>query len=171
MRTYLRPKPHLPYEEVTSRYRTCTNIRQKSYWHVIWLMSHPSHPQTVAEAVRNSGYSSNWIRELVKRYNAEGPDGLIDKRLHNPGQAPLLTSEQRTELAQALLGSAPDGGLWTGSKVQGWVEARVGIRPGETTGLNYLHDLGFTLQQPRPNNTHAASPKEQAAFKKSSPAR
>jgi transposase len=163
---YLRPKSHLSYEEVTNCYRTCSNIRQKSYWHVIWLMSHPDHPQTVVEAVRNSGYSSNWVRELVQRYNAEGPDGLIDKRLHNPGQAPLLTDAQRTELSRALLGPAPDGGLWTGSKVQGWVEARVGTRPGETTGLNYLHDLRFALQQPRPSNTSAATLPSKPPLKK-----
>ena len=34
------------------------------------------------------------------RFNAEGPDGLIDRKA--PGKAPTLTPEQRAALAQAV---------------------------------------------------------------------
>lgn len=168
MKHYLRPKSRLSYEEITTRYRACTTARQRSYWHVIWLMSNPENPLTVAGTAKTVGYHPNWVRSLVRRYNADGPDGLIDKRVHNIGQAPLLNQEQRTELSEALLGPAEGGGLWTGPKVARWVKDKTGKATGYTTGWNYLKKLGFSLQQPRPSNISAATPGEQAAFKKSS---
>jgi transposase len=163
----LRPLPHLSYAELTTRYKTTTNAREKSYWHVIWLMSHPEHPATVTQAAAMVGYHHHWARILVHRYNTEGPDGLIDQRQKNVGQAPLLTSSQQDDLSQALLGPAPDGGLWTGIKVAHWIHDTTGHdAPSDTTGLNYLHTLGFTLQRPRPHNSKAASPEEQTTFKK-----
>lgn len=169
MPTILRPRPQLSYEELTRRYRNCPDGRQKTYWQVIWLMSHPDRPQTAGQAAAMVGFQPAWIRVLIHRYNDEGPDGFMDKRAHNPGHKPLLTQEQRAELSQALLGPAPDGGLWTAPKVIQWVAKKIGANVGHTTGWNYLRNLGFTLQQPRPSNTHAASIQEQAHFKKSSP--
>ncbi len=165
----LRPSPHLSYEELTKRYQSCSDGRQKTYWQVIWLMSHPTQPKTAREVEQIVGWRAAWVRMLVHRYNDEGSDGFRDKRKDNPGQEPLLTKDQRAELSRAILGPAPDGGLWTGPKVIAWVAAKTGYTAGHTTGWNYLRGLGFTLQQPRPSNTHAASAQEQAMFKKSSP--
>jgi transposase len=131
-------------------------------------MNNPDRMITVREAAATVGCHIDWARHIVRRYNAEGPDGLVDKRAGNPGQAPLLSTIQKEELSQALLGAAPDGGLWTGIKVSGWIHEKTGKdAPSDTTGLNYLHKLGFTLQRPRPHNIQAASPEEQASFKKS----
>jgi transposase len=167
MQTYLRPSPHLSYEEVTKRYRSCPDARLKTWWHIIWLMSDPDQRVTVTQAASLVGCHPNWARQIVHRYNGEGPEGLTDKRASNPGQEPLLNEEQRAELSQALLGRAPDGGLWTGPKVGLWVKDKIGRTPGHTAGWKYLRRLGFTLQQPRPSNTSAASRAEQATFKKS----
>lgn len=167
MQHFLRPKAHLPYEEVTRRYKSCNKAREKTWWQIIWLMSRPEHPDTVRQAAAKVGCHPNWIRQIVHRYNDEGPDSLVDKRAHNPGQEPWLTLPQKDQLSKELLGRAPDGGLWTSTKVAAWIEAQTGRRPSGTTGLNYLHELGFTLQQPRLKNTRAATGEEQAAFKKS----
>jgi transposase len=130
-------------------------------------MSNPDQRVTVTQAAGLVGCHPNWARQIVRRYNAEGPEGLMDKRIDNPGQEPLLNEEQKAELSQLLLGRAPDGGLWTGPKVGLWVKDKIGRTPGHTAGWKYLRRLGFTLQQPRPSNTSAASKAEQAAFKKS----
>lgn len=167
MQKYLRPMPHLSYEEVTKRYRFCSDGRTKSWWQIIWLMSAPEQPQTVAQAAKTVGCHTNWARHIVHRYNTEGPDSLADKRHHNLGQKPLLTPELQAELSKALCGAAPDGGLWTGPKVVQWVKDKTGHQSGHSAGWRYLRRLGFTLQQPRPSNTAAASKEEQATFKKS----
>jgi len=166
MQTYLRPLLHLSYEEVTKRYRSCSDARLKTWWHIIWLMSDPAQRITVTKAASLVGCHPNWARQIVRRYNAEGPDGLTDKRANNPGGEPLLNEEQRAELSEALLGPAKGGGLWTGPRVAQWVKDKTGKSAGFTTGWNYLQSLGFSLQQPRPSNISAATPEEQAAFKK-----
>lgn len=167
MQPYLRPSPHLSHEELTKRYRFCSDARLKTWWQIIWLMSDPNQRITVTKAASLVGCHPNWARHIVHRYNAEGPDGLTDKRADNPGQGSLLNEEQRAELSHALLGRAPDGGLWTGPKVELWVKDKIGRTPGKSVGWKYLRRLGFTLQQPRPSNVAAASASEQAAFKKS----
>ena len=167
MQNYLRPSPHLSYEETTKRYRSCSDGRLKTWWQIIWLMSDPDQPRTVTQTASLVGCHPNWARHIVRRYNAEGPDGLVDKRTGNPGQKPLLNEGQKAELSLALLGRAPDGGLWTGHKVELWVKDKIGRTPGQSVGWKYLRRLGFTLQQPRPSNTAAASKPEQATFKKS----
>lgn len=168
MQHYLRPVSHLSYEEVTKRYRSCSDGRLKTWWQIIWLMSDPGQRTTVTRAASLVGCHPNWARQIVRRYNAEGPDGLVDKRADNLGQEPLLNDGQKAELSRALLGPAPDGGLWTGPKVGLWVKDKIGRTPGHSVGWKYLRRLGFTLQQPRPSNTSAASKAEQTAFKKSS---
>ena len=40
------------------------------------------------------------MRDWVLRFNAEGPDGLIDRKA--PGKSPTLTPEQRAALANAV---------------------------------------------------------------------
>jgi transposase len=168
MQKYLCPAPHLSFEEITKRYRECSDGHIKTWWHIIWLMSKPGERVTVNDASKMVGCHPNSARMVVHRYNAEGPDGVRDRRGDNPGQEPLLNEELRAELSKELLKRAPDGGLWTGSKVEQWVKDKTGRKPGKTVGWKYLRRLGFTLQQPRPSNTQAASKEEQATFKKSS---
>ena len=70
--------------------------------------------QTTSEVAASTGYSLLWMRTLVQRFNAVG-----DRRHHHPGavQRRLLNDEQQAELAHALEGAAPDGGLWSCAKV------------------------------------------------------
>ena len=90
------------------------------------------------------------------------------------GARPLLSEAQRAQLATAIEAPVPahlGGGLWSGRKVALWVKTATGhaIRPPQ--GCVYLHQLGCGLRVPRPRHRRAASPEEQAAFKKSSATR
>lgn len=163
----LQPKPHLTYNELTQHYRSCKNPVEKTRWQLIWLMANPNKPILVKEAAKTVGLCERWARQLVHRYNQEGIIGLIDKRKNNKGKEPILNSQQRKQLKQAILKQKPpDNGLWTSVKVANWIEEKIGKRPNDRTGLNYLYELGFTRQQPRPEHTQVASDEEIKQFKK-----
>ena len=52
---------------------------------------------TRTEAARLGGVGLQIVRDWVLRFNAEGPEGLVDRKA--PGRAPTLTGEQRAALA------------------------------------------------------------------------
>ena len=52
-----------------------------------------------SEAARTGGVGLQIVRDWVMRFNAEGPDGLIDRKA--PGPTPRLNEEHRTALAAA----------------------------------------------------------------------
>ncbi|HSZ89502.1 MAG TPA: helix-turn-helix domain-containing protein, partial [Acetobacteraceae bacterium] len=52
-----------------------------------------------SEAARVGGVGLQIIRDWVLRFNAEGPEGLIDRKA--PGPTPRLNAEHRTALAAA----------------------------------------------------------------------
>jgi transposase len=123
---------------------------------------------TGVRAAGVSGYSPKWVGRLVRRYNAGGPEAVADKRHQNRGAAPLLSVEQRAQLTEALEGPAPDGGLWTGPKVAGWMSEQLGRAVRPQRGWEYLRRCGFTPHRPRPRHAQADAA-AQAAFPKPSP--
>ena len=159
--------PHLSVEELEHRYRRTAEPTERSRWQIVWLLSKGLLAREVAES---TGYSPYWIGQIARRYNTEGPAGLVNRR-HAPGQrAPkLLTSAQLEELRQALSGPAPHGERWTSQSVADWMSARLGRPVPKQRGWDYLQRLGARLRLPRPRHV-AASAEEQAAFKKSSDA-
>ncbi len=163
MPRYATVAPHLSLDDLQTRYRRAHDPVARSHWHIIWLVAEGHRVPEVATLV---GYSPNWVREIIRRYNAVGPDALVDQRsAHRGGHPPLLSSADKAELAAALDGPAPDGGLWTGPKVAAWMSARLGRPIGVVRGWEALRALGFTLQRPRPRAT-TADHEAQDAFKK-----
>ncbi len=55
---------------------------------------------TRSDAARMSGVGLQVIRDWVLRFNADGPDGLIDRKASGP--APKLNDAQRQALAQVV---------------------------------------------------------------------
>jgi len=160
-------KPHLTHEEITKKYRTCKNARQKSYWHLIKLMTDPRKEMLVTEAAQIVGFCQNWARILVKRYNEEGAENFIDKRKNNEGGKFFLNKKQQKELKNILINKRPsDGGLWTGPKVAVWIEEKTKKHITTVGAWKWIKRLGFTLQVPRPKNIQAANEKEVKEFKK-----
>ena len=154
---------HLSLEELEQRYRSCQDAKEKTRWQVIWLyaqQTRENRPSTRAVS-QATGFSQNCVYKLIRRYNAEGPQGLIDKHRHNPGgdKRALLNQEERQALRRALQARPPDRGVWTARKVAPWVQAHTGQRMAEVTAWTYLRRLGFSLQRPR--HTRAASEEEQ----------
>jgi len=118
MPRYVTVVPHLPPDELLHRYRHAHDPVERTHWHLLWLVTDGRRVPEVAHLV---GYTANWIREIIRRFNAAGPEGIADQRQHNAGHPPLLSPALRAELRRDLDGPAPDGGVWSGPKVAAWM--------------------------------------------------
>ena len=164
-RTHL--SPHLPNTELSERARHAPNLVEARRWQLLALIADGKTAKAAAELV---GLYPNYARRVVQRYNQEGPAGVRDRRLEQtpPVRDPLLTPEQLQELADAVQGPAPGGGLWTGPLVAQWIAEKTGrdhVAPQR--GHDYLKRLRMSPQVPRPRH-HDVDSAAQAAFQQSS---
>jgi transposase len=148
---------HLTANQARAKYRACRHPIEKVRWHAIWLLLRADRPRTPAQASEAVGLSVITVRGLLQRWNDCGPAGLTDRRANNRGR-PRLTGGQRAALFAALKKRPPDGGLWNGPKVAAFVRDQWGVAVCPQTGWQWLKDLGFTLQVPRPRHPKAAGP-------------
>jgi transposase len=153
---------HLGAAELARRYRAARDPVERTHYQIVWLLA---RGKTTTEVMAATGYSRSWVQEVARRYNRQGAAGLGDRRHRNPGGEALLDQAGRGELRAALAGEAPDGGLWSGPKVAGWIAAKLGRTVSERSGWVYLRRVGYSPQVPRP--AHAgADAAERAAFPK-----
>ena len=156
---------HLSTAELGRRYRAARDRVERGHLQVVWLLA---QGRSRGEVARIMGLSGIWVAEIVRRYNETGPDGLGDRRRGNTGAKPLLGPEDEAALRAALArapvrrrpvdrpqGRGLDGG-----------PARLGRRVWPQRGWDYLRRLGYSPQVPRPRHAKAASPEEQAEYKK-----
>jgi transposase len=157
---------HLSSDELKARYRQCKAAKEARRWQILWLASKGMPIGTIATTV---GVHRNWARTVIKRYNAGGPDSVVDQHTQRPGgRRAVLNAEQEQALHSALEARPADGGRWTGRKVAAWIALQTGrSRVHPQLGWVYLCKLGFTPQIPRPRHRAAATADEQAAWKKS----
>jgi transposase len=161
----IRVEGHLSTEELQQRYREASHPSEKMHWQVLWLIA---EGKTAAEVAEVTSYSLNWVRELVTRFNREGPEAVRDGRRHHSGRRPLLSPEQLAELPAVLEGQAPRGGLWSGPDVAHWMSAKLGRAVRPQRGWEYLRRVGQTPQIPRPRHGDA-DPEAQEAFQTGTP--
>jgi transposase len=155
---------HLTSDELKLRYRSCRSAKEARRWQALWQLS---LGHSITETAALTGFHRNWVRTLLQRYNAGGPDAVHDQHARNPGGRPAaLAPALQQELDAALDQPAPDGGLWTGPKVATWIAAKTGRTVPPQLGWVYLRKLGFTLRRPRPKHEQAASEAAQTAWKK-----
>ncbi len=138
--------PHLPDTEGARRSRTCRDAVERSHWQMVWRIRQGHRAPEVA---RLTGSSETWVRTIMHRSNADGPDGLIDRRHANPGKPPIVSSAVREELRQRLATPPPDGGLWTGPTVATGLTERRDRSVSPQRAWEPLRALGFTLHRPR----------------------
>lgn len=120
-------------------------------------------------AARRGDMSDQALRDAIKRYNAEGIDGLHDRP--RAGRPTKLTEAQRSEL-RAIVVKGPDveaEGLsaYTRDDLVRIVESKWGVGYDPTSVGRILRGLGLSRQKARPSH-----PKKDAAaaeaFKKGS---
>jgi transposase len=155
---------HLSAAELQARYKTAADPVAKSHFHAIWLLSINYKTEEVAEIL---SLSPRWVRQLARRYNEEGPDGLGDRRLGNGTAPAILTPEALAALKERIETPPDDGGLWTGPKVARWLAAFHGRSSvHDQRGWDALIAIGYSIQKPRPRHPGAAGEEERAALKK-----
>ena len=123
------------------------------------------------EAARAAGMDRQTLRDWVHRYNAEGVEGLRDRP--RPGR-PCALDEGRQAALKGLILRGPDLGrdgcvAWRARDLCGLVEARFGVRYGESGMLRLLKGLDLSWQKTRPVHPEA-DPRAQERFKKTCPA-
>ncbi len=107
-----------------------------------------------AEAAEIGGMDRQTLRDWVHRFNAEGPEGLLDRKTDGP--PPKLTSEQKAELT-AIVEAGPDRqetGLvrWRRVDLKVVIEDRFGVVYHERSVSRLLHELGFSHMSARPRH-------------------
>ena len=122
------------------------------------------------EAARIGGMDRQTLRDWVHRFNAQGPDGLLDG--WSKGPEPRLSTEQRAEIAE-LVETGPDRAVhgvvrWRRVDLQQVIIERFGVSYHERTVGKLLKTLGFSHISARPRH-----PKQDEhtieAFKKTGP--
>lgn len=115
-----------------------------------------------SDAARLADVGLQTIRDWVLRFNAEGPDGLVDGK--STGAPPRLNARQRAALAHVVeTGPTPylDGVVgWRLCDLVVWVFNKFAISLDQSTLSRVLRDMGYRKLSARPRHT---------AFKKTSP--
>jgi len=150
---------HLSADEVGRRYRSSSDAREKTRWHLVWLLLR-GEALSCERAGPLVGLSDVHARAVLKRWNAHGPEGLADRRRANKSEG-KLTAPRQAEVYDALQREPPDGGLWSGPKLARYVRGRWGVEVCPETGWRWLRKLGFRLVVPRPRHPKAATPEQQ----------
>ncbi len=132
----LSPAKHLPVAQLRKRYESCMDPVERRHWRALWLLSSRERLSAREVALR-VGCTSDWVRKVVRRYNAAGPAGLLDGRKRN-GRRPLLDAGELRRLAETLRGPHPDGGRWTGADAAREMEAILNRPVDAVTGWRYL---------------------------------
>jgi transposase len=106
------------------------------------------------DAARIGDVGLQVIRDWVLRFNAKGPDGLIDGKA--TGKPPKLNDEQRQALAR-IVASGPIPSIhgvvrWRGKDLALWIFEEFHVSLDETTVGRDLKSLGFRKISARPRH-------------------
>ncbi len=122
------------------------------------------------EAAAHAEVDLQTLRDWVLRFNAEGPEGLIDAKSTGPHRR--LTVEQRALLATVIDdGPTPyidDVVRWRLSDLVSWIQREFGVSMDETTLGRNLREMGYRKLSARPRH-HAQDAEAMETFKKNSP--
>jgi transposase len=125
---------------------------------------------TRTEAARIGGVTRQIVRDWVVKFNARGPDGLIDRK--PPGQPSRLTDAHRTALMARIdegpIPSAHGVVRWRLIDLIEWLWGEYRVTISKQTLSREVRALGYRKLSARPRH-HAKSEAEVSAFKKSSP--
>jgi len=123
-----------------------------------------------AEAARMGGMDRQTLRDWVHRFNAQGPDGLLDH--HYEGPKARLTPAQLAQLSEIVeVGPNPktDGVVrWRRIDLKAVIASRFGVAYHERSVGKLLKALGFSHISARPRHP-GQDARVIEAFKKTSP--
>ncbi|MDR3450202.1 MAG: IS630 family transposase [Alphaproteobacteria bacterium] len=125
-----------------------------------------------SEAAKIGGVGVQIIRDWVLRFNAQGPDGLLDSK--PPGQPSKLNDGQRQAIAQ-MIESGPIPAVhgvvrWRLIDLAQWIFEEFRITIAKQTLSRELRAMGYRKLSARPRH-HAQAAGAIETFKKNFPAR
>jgi transposase len=155
---------HLSVDELEQRYRAAHEPHERTWWQILWLLA---RGQLAKDIAQSTGYTASWIGQIAKRYNEQGPTGMVNRQRTTSWRAPrMLSAEQQEELRAALASPAPDGSKhWSCRAVADWMAAQLGRPVQVQRGWDYLQRLKHSPQVPRPRHA-LANTEQQETFKK-----
>jgi transposase len=108
-----------------------------------------------SDAAKIGGVGLQVVRDWVLRFNADGPDGLIDRKA--PGQPSLLKDEHRTALLARMIEDGPMPGIhgvvrWRIVDLCQWVFEEFRIAVAEQTMGRELRKMGYRKLSARPRH-------------------
>jgi transposase len=120
-----------------------------------------------SEAAKLGSVTPQIVRDWVVRFNADGPDGLLDGKA--PGKRSLLDDGQRRELAE-IVERGPIPAIhgvvrWRLVDLVQWLHEEFAVSLDETTVGRELKKLGYVKLTARPRH-HTQNEFEMEAFKK-----
>ena len=123
-----------------------------------------------SDAARFAGVGLQIIRDWMLRFNADGPEGLTDRKASGPPRK--LSEEQRAALA-TVVESGPDPAIhgvvrWRRCDLAAWLRDRFGISLAVTTVGQELRRMGYARLSARPRH-YAQDRDALEAFKKTFP--
>ena len=125
---------------------------------------------TRTEAARIGGVTLQIVRDWVLKFNAHGPEGLIDRK--PPGQPSKLTNTHRAALAMRLdegpIPAVHGVVRWRLIDLIQWLWEEFRLSISKQTLSRELRAMGYRKLSARPRH-HEKSELAVAAFKKSSP--
>ncbi len=168
MSRHIHVATHLSVAELEQRYRAAHEPHERSWWQILWLLA----GQTATAIARQHRLQPGWIGQIAKRYNAEGPAGMVNRQRTTSWRAPrMLSAEQQEELRQALAGLRPTGRN-TGVPCGGGLDGGDARSSGATQrGWDYLQRLKQSQQAPRPRHALADAEQQEDLQKKFRPLR
>ncbi len=111
------------------------------------------------------GRHRNILAEWIKRFNADGVQGLVSGWKGNPGR--ILTDQELAQLDQMVSRHPREAGLrtgrWTAKLAAAFIAKHFGKRVSEETARQYLHLLGYRHKIPLKRLTKA-NPQQQRDF-------
>jgi transposase len=122
------------------------------------------------QAAKVGGVTLQVVRDWVLRFNAYGPEGLIDRKA--PGQPSLLNDEQRAALA-VMVENGPIPAVhgvirWRIIDLCQWILDEYEISVSKQTLSRELRTMGYRKLSARPRH-HAQAAGAVEAFKKTGP--
>lgn len=122
------------------------------------------------EAARIGGVTLQIVRDWVIKFNAHGPDGLIDRKA--PGQPSRLNAAHRAALA-AIIESGPPPAIhgvvrWRIVDLCQWLYEEFRVTLAKQTLSRELRAMGYRKLSARPRH-HAQDADAIPSFKKTSP--
>src|SRR5215469_12562658 len=145
---------HLSVADLEQRYRAAHEPHERSWWQILWLLA---RGQTATAIADTTGYHRAWIGQIAKRYNTDGPAGMINRQRTTSWRAPrMLSAELQAELRAALAGPSPEGAKrWRAREVADWMAAKLGRPVATQRGWDSLQRLKHSQQVPRPQHALA----------------